>query len=184
MTLWNNRAETAKQVRGNDAPFRLRNETGLTILVWPESRDLNKPVSGVKSLDDGADVPWRFEDRRRARENVSALRHNALGIQLRDSPWEAIRGISVDREGEHVLPLRPRLDSVAHQIACDIKLENNVKVITFRSTLNVENHTSIAVEMIVVDAHGKASTGALKIGMCMVLTMLTFQILGTRCPCR
>ena len=51
-------------------------------------------------------------------------------------------------------------------MTCEIRLENNVKVITFRSTLNVENQTSLPVEMIVVDAHGKASSGALKIGKC------------------
>jgi vacuolar protein sorting-associated protein 13A/C len=96
-------------------------------------------------------------------QNVSALRHNALGIQLKETPWEAIRGISVDRAGENILALRPRLDKVAHQIACEIKLENNVKIITFRSTLNVENETNLPIEMIVVDSHGKAATGALRI---------------------
>ena len=70
----------------------------------------------------------------------------------------------MDQEGDHVLSLRPRLEKVSHQMTCEIKLENNVKVITFRSTLNVENQTSLPVEMIVVDAHGKASSGALKIG--------------------
>jgi vacuolar protein sorting-associated protein 13A/C len=90
-----------------------------------------------------------------------------LGIQIQDgnrnSRWEKLRQISVDRAGEKVLTLRPRLDTVSHQIACEIKLENNVKIITFRSTLNVENQTSLPIEMIVVDSHGKASTGALRI---------------------
>jgi vacuolar protein sorting-associated protein 13A/C len=82
---------------------------------------------------------------------------------LKGTPWEPIRGISVDRAGENILSLRPRLDKVSHQIACEIKLENNVKIITFRSTLNVENETSLPIEMIVVDSHGKAATGALRI---------------------
>jgi vacuolar protein sorting-associated protein 13A/C len=72
MTLWSKEADRVKDSKGSDAPFRVRNRTGLPILIWPESRDLNKPVSGVKKLDDGADVPWRFEDRRRTRD-VSAL---------------------------------------------------------------------------------------------------------------
>lgn len=57
-----------RQARGTDAPFRVRNLTGLKIAVWPESRDTSKTPSGVKELDDGADVPWRFEDRHRARD--------------------------------------------------------------------------------------------------------------------
>jgi vacuolar protein sorting-associated protein 13A/C len=91
------------------------------------------------------------------------VRHNALGIQLQDTPWEALRGISVDREGEHVLALRPKLDKVSHQLMCEIRLDKNIKVVTFRSTFNVENETSLPIEMIIVDAHGKASGGAMKI---------------------
>ncbi|KAK8865949.1 hypothetical protein IAR55_001098 [Kwoniella newhampshirensis] len=163
VTMWTKEGDRAKEGRGTDAPFRVRNRTGLTILLWPEAADLNKAVTGVKRLDDGADVPWRFEDRKHTRDNVSAVRHNALGIQLQDTPWESLRGISVDREGDHILTLRPRLDKVSHQLTCEIKLENNIKVITFRSSLNVENQTSLPVEMIVVDAHGKAASGAMKI---------------------
>lgn len=68
MTVWSNHAEKVKQGQGSDAPFRVRNRTGLTILVWPEQNDLSKNVTGVKRLDDGADVPWRFEDRRQTRD--------------------------------------------------------------------------------------------------------------------
>lgn len=46
---------------------------------------------------------------------------------------------------------------------CDIKVENNVKIITFRSTMNVENDTSLPIEMVVVDSHGKAAAALIKI---------------------
>ena len=68
LTVWNKEADRVKEGRGTDAPFRVRNRTGLTILLWPEQTDLNKPVTGVKRLDDGADVPWRFEDRKSTRD--------------------------------------------------------------------------------------------------------------------
>ena len=68
MTVWNKEGDRVKQGRGSDAPFRLQNKTGLELLVWPEGNDRNRPVSGVKRLDDGADVPWRFEDRKRTRD--------------------------------------------------------------------------------------------------------------------
>jgi vacuolar protein sorting-associated protein 13A/C len=67
-TVWSKEAEKVKEGRGTDAPFRIRNRTGLTVLLWPEQNDLSKQVTGVKRLDDGADVPWRFEDRRRTRD--------------------------------------------------------------------------------------------------------------------
>jgi vacuolar protein sorting-associated protein 13A/C len=68
MTLWSKHTEKTNEERGDDAPFKLRNYTGLTMLVWPESRDLNKPVQGVKSIEDGKEFPWRFENAARARE--------------------------------------------------------------------------------------------------------------------
>jgi vacuolar protein sorting-associated protein 13A/C len=68
MTLWSKHMEKTNEERGDDAPFKLRNYTGLTMLVWPESRDLNKPVQGVKSIEDGKEFPWRFENAAKARE--------------------------------------------------------------------------------------------------------------------
>lgn len=62
-----------RQTRGTDAPFRIRNKTGLKIAVWPESRDTSKTPTGVKELNDGADVPWRFEDKHRARDVRPAI---------------------------------------------------------------------------------------------------------------
>ncbi|KAL7419546.1 Vacuolar protein sorting-associated protein 13 [Cryptotrichosporon argae] len=166
MTVWSKEGSRVREGRrSSDAPFRVRNRTGMPIALWPE-RDGDTgevPWTRRKELADGADVPWRFEDRKATRDNVSASRHNAFALQLPGTPWDTIRHISVDREGEHVLSLKPRLDKVTHQLMCEIRLENNIKVITFRSTLNVENHTSLPVEMIVVDAHGKATGGAMKI---------------------
>ena len=55
---------------------------------------------------------------------------------------------------------------MTHYLMVDIRLENNIKVIALRSTLNIENHTNLAVEMIVIDSHGKADRGgAVKIRM-------------------
>ena len=68
MTIWSKEGDSVREGRGSDSPFRVRNRTGLTILLWPEQNDLNKQVTGVKRLDDGADVPWRFEDRRQTRD--------------------------------------------------------------------------------------------------------------------
>ncbi|KAL1410608.1 Vacuolar protein sorting-associated protein 13 [Vanrija albida] len=166
MTILDKASSQAIKDKGPAAPFRMRNRTGLPITIWPETDDLATiPWHKRKVLEDGADVPWYFEDRQTLRDNVSAFRHNAFGLELPDSTvkWEPVRGISVDRAGEHVLNLRPKIDKVTHQLMCEIKLENNIKIITIRSTLNVENQTSLPVEMIVVDAHGKASGNVMRI---------------------
>lgn len=60
--------EKAKE-RGPVAPFRIRNQTGTTIAIWPESDDLTTiPWHKRKVLEDNADVPWFFEDRQAARD--------------------------------------------------------------------------------------------------------------------
>lgn len=166
MTVWSKQQEKQKD-RGPVAPFRVRNRTGMPITIWPESDDLATiPWHKRKTIEDGADIPWFFQDRQALRDNVSAFQHNSFGLELPDdqTKWDPVRGISVDREGEHVLNLRPRIDKVTYQLMCEIELENNIKVITIRSTLTVENETSLPVEMIVVDAHGKATGSVMKIG--------------------
>ena len=79
---------------------------------------------------------------------------NLLSLQIEGMPWERLKHISVDREGEFVLNLRPKLDKVAHRLLFEVKLQDNVKVITFRSTFKVENHTLVPVELTVVDDAG------------------------------
>lgn len=165
MTMWSKEGERVKD-RGPAAPFRIRNRTGQEIAIWPESDDITViPWHKRKVLEDGADIPWFFEDRQALRDNVSAFRHNSFGLELPDAAvkWEPVRGISVDQEGQHVLNLRPRIEKVTYQLMCDIELVDNIKVITIRSTLAVDNQTSLPVEMVVVDAHGKAAGGVMKI---------------------
>jgi vacuolar protein sorting-associated protein 13A/C len=166
MTVYSKQQEKQKD-RGPVAPFRVRNRTGMPITIWPESDDLSSiPWHKRKTIEDGADMPWFFQDRQALRDNVSAFQHNSFGLELPDGAvkWDPVRGVSVDREGEHILNLRPRIEKVTYQLMCDIELENNIKVITIRSTLTVDNDTSLPVEMIVVDAHGKAAGSVLKIG--------------------
>ncbi len=79
---------------------------------------------------------------------------NMLSLQVDGMPWERLKHISVDREGEFVLNLRPKLDKVSHRLLFEVRLQDNVKVITFRSTFKVENHTLVPVEITVVDEYG------------------------------
>ncbi|BEI82300.1 hypothetical protein CcaverHIS002_0301680 [Cutaneotrichosporon cavernicola] len=166
MTVYSNQQEKQPKDRGPVAPFRIRNRTGMPITIWPESDDMSSiPWHKRKTIEDGSDLPWFFQDRKTLRDNVSAFQHNSFGLELPDGAvkWDPVRGISVDREGEHVLNLRPRIDKVTYQLMCDTELQDNIKVITIRSTLVIENETSLPVEMIIVDAHGKAAGSVLKI---------------------
>ena len=83
---------------------------------------------------------------------------NMLSLQIEGMPWERIKHVSVDREGESIINLRPKLDKVAHRLLCDVKLVDNVKVVTFRSAFNIENRTMVPVEVVVLDADGELSS--------------------------
>jgi hypothetical protein len=78
-----------------------------------------------------------------------------LAVEFAGVAWERLRNVAVDREGEHVHALRPKLNSIMHRLLCEVKLVDNVKVVTLRSTVQVQNLTLINAEMVVVDSAGK-----------------------------
>lgn len=52
--------------RGANAPFLVRNRTGYPLSLCSESSD--DPQASTVQLEDGGDVPWRFDDWRKMRE--------------------------------------------------------------------------------------------------------------------
>ena len=137
--------------RGMDAPYKIRNHTGFDLNVWAESKD-NDDGSAAK-LEDGQEVPWRFEDPMTTRETLSAEGASGLvGIKLEGSGFNSVDKISVSREGEKLYNLYPKKDKIQHRLLVEVKLgTDNIKYITFRSPLLVENNTQIPVEVGVLD---------------------------------
>lgn len=138
--------------RGTEAPYRLRNYTGFDINVWAD-------VSGEENqmaakLADGEEGPWRFEDWEKMRENLSPENSTGVvGIRLEGSGFDSINKIPITREGETIYSLRPRKSQILHRLLVEVALgDDNVKCITFRSPLLVENKTQIPVELGIFDA--------------------------------
>lgn len=146
--------------RGSNAPFLLKNRTGYPLCLWGENGEAE---AAAQRLEDGEETPWRFDDWRRARENLGANAHNSLTVVVEGTNWDRLKHIYVDREGEHIHPLRPRVNKVTHRLLCDVKLVDNVKIVTFRSTFLVQNKTLVNAELVVVDEHGKKSSQVFKI---------------------
>jgi hypothetical protein len=86
-------------------------------------------------------------------QHVSSSQHN-IGIQFIERPWEQLRGIPVDREGEYVFSLRPRTDKYPNRLLCEVKVIDNIKIVTIRSTYKVENMTLYPIELMLVDEQG------------------------------
>ncbi|KJX99366.1 vacuolar protein sorting-associated protein vps13 [Zymoseptoria brevis] len=133
--------------RGNDSPYRIRNWTGFEMDVWASTD--NEGEGQAAKLEDGEEQPWRFEDPSTTRETLSPeAQTGVIGVRLQGSGFDSIDRIQVNREGETMYNLKPRKDKVQHRMLVDVTLgTDNVKYITLRSPLLVENHTQIPIEL-------------------------------------
>jgi len=133
--------------RGSDAPFKIRNYTGFSMNIWAQT-DNGKDGSAAK-ISDGEEVGWRFEDPTTTRETLAPEGASGIvGMRLEGSGFDSVDRIPVSREGETLYSLSPKKDKVTHRLLVEIKLgTDNVKYITFRSPLLVENCTQIPVEI-------------------------------------
>lgn len=159
--------------RGVDSPYRIRNQTGFALNVWAAS-DSNEGQSMAIKLGDGEQAPWRFEEWEKMREvgrsghlplraltnfmkNLSPEGSSGIvGVKIEESGFESVTEIPVNREGETLYTLRPAKNGILHRLLCEVHLgADNIKYITFRSPLVVENNTQIPVELGVLDAEGQ-----------------------------
>ncbi len=88
-------------------------------------------------------------------QHVSSSGQHCIGVQVVGTPWERIRSIPVDREGEFTFPLKPRTEKLVNRLLCEVKVIDNVKVVTIRSTYKIENHTLYPLEVTLVDDRGQ-----------------------------
>ncbi|KAL1739455.1 hypothetical protein HDZ31DRAFT_77584, partial [Schizophyllum fasciatum] len=141
--------------RGSYAPYRIRNRTGSPIFIWADNDSTadTKDVAAVRIQNDET-VDWRFDDWKSMREHVSNSAQHSIGVQFVGKPWEQVRTVPVDREGEFVFSLRPRTDRFPNRVLCEVQVVDNVKVVTIRSTYKIENRTLYPLEITLVDDSG------------------------------
>lgn len=134
--------------RGNSAPYRIRNYTGFAANVWV-SGDVEDDDSYADKFEDGEEKAWRFEDSTTIRETLSPEGQSGIiGVKLEGSGFETVDRINVSREGEALYNLKPRKDRIQHRMLVEVVLgTDNVKYVTLRSPLVVENNTQIPVEI-------------------------------------
>ncbi|KAG6381178.1 vacuolar protein sorting-associated protein 13 [Boletus reticuloceps] len=140
---------------GSYAPYRIRNRTGSPLFIWSDS-NTNSGIqeSNAVKLNHDQVIDWRFDDWKKMREHGSASEQHNIGIQIIGKPWEALRGIPVDKEGEFTFSLRPRMEKYADRLLCEVTVEDNVKIVTLRSTYLVVNLTFYPLELMMVDHTG------------------------------
>lgn len=149
--------------RGADAPYRMHNETGHPMSVWIEKKD-NSEQGAIKIGDDEI-VPWRFEDWRKVRETLSLeAEESTIGLKFDDTEWDSVQDVSVNSVGQRLYVLKPTKNKIPHRLLVDVSLSpDNVKHVTFRSTLLLANITEIPIEMVVVDQNDNHLSRVFKI---------------------
>ncbi|KIM85199.1 hypothetical protein PILCRDRAFT_817197 [Piloderma croceum F 1598] len=153
--LGKEKEQVLSKARGSYAPYRIQNCTGSAICIWSDtdgSGNANDPAA-VKIAHDQT-VDWRFDDWKTMREHVASSGQHSIAIRFVGKPWEELRGVPVDREGEFTFSLRPRSEKYSNRLLCEVKVQDNVKVVTIRSTYKIENQTLYPLELTLVDDSG------------------------------
>jgi len=133
--------------RGNDAPYRIRNQTGFVMNVWAQ-RDDGREGSAAR-IEDGDEAPWRFEDATIMRETLSTeASQGIVAVRLDGTGFDSVERIPINKEGEVLYNLMPRKDKVLHRLLVDVELgTDSVKHVTFKSPLTIENASQIPIEI-------------------------------------
>ncbi|KAI8839881.1 hypothetical protein BC829DRAFT_420941 [Chytridium lagenaria] len=166
-SIWSKLCQRVYVPRSNaHSPYILRNKTGYNMHVWAESLGDGLDTE-VIDLQNDLEIPWRFDDWRAMREVNVSPSPNKLSILIDGRGWEPLKGIAVDREGVKTYILREdskRADRVAHRLVCEVRLKNNRKIVTFRSSTVVHNGTSIPIELMVLSVNGQKQSRVYALG--------------------
>ncbi|OZJ06276.1 hypothetical protein BZG36_00800 [Bifiguratus adelaidae] len=149
-----------KTQRGSVSPYLIENRTGYTIHLWGITD--NRSTGEMSIIEDGSDLSWSFDDWRKRRESTYVGK-NMLGLQIEGPMWESLKNVPVDREGTSSYILRPKVNKVSHRLIVETRLKDNVKIVTLRSTLLVENRTLLPVDVMMVNAAGEATSSVYKV---------------------
>lgn len=128
-------------------PYILRNRTGSNIILWIENKgtDLDTPLNEIPN---NGELKLRFSDWREMREREK-VEENKLNIQIKTSLWETIKSIPVDQEKTISYLLRPIINQIIYVLVVDIKVIDNIKYITFRSSSILKNRTNLSLDILI-----------------------------------
>lgn len=136
--------ESEIKPRGRDSPYLIVNQTGFDLNLWNDYKSNTKERVNLTHLKNGNEIPWAFEDWREIRENLGDQQPPSnIGVELLDSEYKSVTGISLVHEGESVFMLKPKTTQGYHnRLACQVILANDkVKHVILKSTVTVHNHT-------------------------------------------
>ncbi|KAJ8122891.1 hypothetical protein ONZ43_g1029 [Nemania bipapillata] len=108
--------------RGVEAPYKIRNYTGFCVMV--QAKTLSNDESISLRLDDGEEAPWSFEQWEKMRENVmsESTTANSVTVQIEGSGFDTVKNIPLNREGEFLYSLRPKMNNTVHRLLVETQI--------------------------------------------------------------
>lgn len=130
--------------RDDAAPYRIRNETGMSITVFNDTKSAHG--NKRKHIENNEEVKWAFHDWRELRENLNVVEKKiCLGIEFEDNYYDPLQEIAVNRVGEHVSVLKH--GNRKDRLIVDIWIDNHLKYVVIKSSFAVQNHTESTLEV-------------------------------------
>ena len=129
-------------------PYILRNRTGSDIVVWTESKEADLDIS-LNKIPNNGELKLKLTDWRNMREREKVI-ENKLNIQINTSMWETIKSIPVDQEKTISYLLRPLINHIVYVLVVDIKVIDNIKYVTFRSSSILKNRTDLNLDILIM----------------------------------
>jgi vacuolar protein sorting-associated protein 13A/C len=142
----NAKPRAASTYREVSKPYLIHNFTGCRLSLWCDSGVSADGQPEVLEMNLNSQLPFEFEDWKTSRKGSSSKSHS-LSIHLMESTWESVKGINVDRKGVFVYPLRPKLNSIAHKLVCEVELLEGIRHIILRSATCFRNDTDFDLEI-------------------------------------
>ncbi|CCH62015.1 hypothetical protein TBLA_0G00680 [Henningerozyma blattae CBS 6284] len=141
------KGEIALKPRGAEKPYKLINDSGLDLEVWISTKNFEERKI-LTQLPSGSTLDWEFEDWRAIREKLDVDNNqNILGFRVAGSTYKTVMKVNATNEGEFMFTLNPPINDVHNRIVCELDLGDDfIKVLTFRSTLQLENTTESDIE--------------------------------------
>ncbi|KTW25717.1 hypothetical protein T552_03329 [Pneumocystis carinii B80] len=143
---------TLSKYQISEAPYMIQNRTGYSINLWLNSSKDEDTKKNIYKLKNGDTIPWKFENWRQMKNDIlDECQKHFIGIYFENTKWNPIENISINYEGEELYFLEPKTDILHRLVVKTILSSDNIKHITLKSTLSLENQTQVPIEIITID---------------------------------
>ncbi|CCH61200.1 hypothetical protein TBLA_0E01410 [Henningerozyma blattae CBS 6284] len=133
-------------------PYSIVNDTEFDLTIWEFHPEIKKKIN-FKKLQPGSEISWGFEGCGNHKTAVES--DNIICVSISALGKECIYNVVTNTEGERLFVLDDDNTKEKNRVVCELKeLKENIKQITFRSTIEIKNLTNVDLEFEISDPSG------------------------------